>query len=98
VSPIWSGTRTAEDLSRRVVKNPFRRRQRWDAGKLQNYRSVLDASSDAIGEQLTLLDHARAAFEKPADLECDARSASRPTRWPAIDRFAARNCGDARTA
>ena len=53
-------------------------RRTMDAVKLQNYRSFLGRLGDAIRQQLTLLDHARAEYEQ-AKAELDRAIAINPS-------------------
>jgi flagellar FliJ protein len=68
------------------VKNSVQDDGTMDAVKLQNYRSFLGRLGDAIRQQLTLLDHARAEFENRR-LEWSAKRIEAESLGRVIDRF-----------
>jgi len=65
-----------------------------DAVKLQNYRSFLGRLGDAIRQQMTLLDHARAEFENRR-LEWSAKRIEAESLGRAIERFRSEERRDA---
>jgi flagellar export protein FliJ len=96
--------RRAADLERQLeqlktyrdeyVKNSIQDDGTMDAVKLQNYRSFLGRLGDAIRQQLTLLDHARAEFENRR-LEWSAKRIEAESLGRAIDRFRSEELRDA---
>ena len=76
------------------VKNSIQDDGTMDAVKLQNYRSFLGRLGDAIRQQLTLLDHARAEFENRR-LEWSAKRIEAESLGRAIDRFRSEELRDA---
>ena len=76
------------------VSNSTEDRGTMDAVKLQNYRSFLGRLGDAIRQQLTLLDHARAEFENRR-LEWSAKRIEAESLGRAIDRFRSEELRDA---
>lgn len=68
------------------VKNSTDGRGTMDAVKLQNYRSFLGRLGDAIKQQVTLLDHARAEYENRR-LEWSAKRIEAESLGRVIDRF-----------
>ena len=76
------------------VKNSIDDSGTMDAVKLQNYRSFLGRLGDAIRQQLTLLDHARAEFENRR-LEWSAKRIEAESLGRAIDRFRSEELRDA---
>jgi flagellar FliJ protein len=68
------------------VKNSVQDDGTMDAVKLQNYRSFLGRLGDAIRQQLTLLDHARAEFENRRR-EWSAKRIEAESLGRVIDRF-----------
>lgn len=68
------------------VKNSTEDRGTMDAVKLQNYRSFLGRLGDAIKQQVTLLDHARAEYENRR-LEWSAKRIEAESLGRVIDRF-----------
>jgi flagellar export protein FliJ len=96
--------RRAADLERQLeqlktyrdeyVKNSIQDDGTMDAVKLQNYRSFLGRLGDAIRQQLTLLDRARAEFENRR-LEWSAKRIEAESLGRAIDRFRSEELRDA---
>ena len=96
--------RRAADLERQLeqlktyrdeyVKNSIQDDGTMDAVKLQNYRSFLGRLGDAIRQQLTLLDRARAEFENRR-LEWSAKRIEAESLGRAIDRFRSEERRDA---
>ena len=96
--------RRAADLERQLeqlktyrdeyVKNSIQDDGTMDAVKLQNYRSFLGRLGDAIRQQLTLLDRARAEFENRR-LEWSAKRIEAESLGRAIDRFRSEEQRDA---
>ncbi len=76
------------------VKNSIQDDGTMDAVKLQNYRAFLGRLGDAIRQQLTLLDHARAEFENRR-LEWSAKRIEAESLGRAIDRFRSEELRDA---
>jgi len=76
------------------VKNSIQDDGTMDAVKLQNYRSFLGRLGDAIRQQLTLLDHARAEFENRR-LEWSAKRVEAESLGRVIDRFRSEEQRDA---
>jgi flagellar FliJ protein len=76
------------------VKNSVQDDGTMDAVKLQNYRSFLGRLGDAIRQQLTLLDHARAEFENRR-LEWSAKRIEAESLGRVIDRFRSEERRDA---
>jgi flagellar export protein FliJ len=76
------------------VKNSIQDDGTMDAVKLQNYRSFLGRLGDAIRQQLTLLDRARAEFENRR-LEWSAKRIEAESLGRAIDRFRSEELRDA---
>jgi flagellar FliJ protein len=76
------------------VKNSVQDDGTMDAVKLQNYRSFLGRLGDAIRQQMTLLDHARAEFENRR-LEWSAKRIEAESLGRAIDRFRSEELRDA---
>ncbi len=76
------------------VKNSIQDDGTMDAVKLQNYRSFLGRLGDAIRQQMTLLDHARAEFENRR-LEWSAKRIEAESLGRAIDRFRSEELRDA---
>ena len=76
------------------VKNSIQDDGTMDAVKLQNYRSFLGRLGDAIRQQMTLLDHARAEFENRR-LEWSAKRIKAESLGRAIDRFRSEELRDA---
>ena len=76
------------------VKNSIDDSGTMDAVKLQNYRSFLGRLGDAIRQQLTLLDHARAEFENRR-LEWSAKRIEAESLGRVIDRFRSEERRDA---
>jgi flagellar FliJ protein len=68
------------------VKNSTDGRGTMDAVKLQNYRSFLGRLGDALKQQVTLLDHARAEYENRR-LEWSAKRIEAESLGRVIDRF-----------
>jgi flagellar FliJ protein len=68
------------------VKNSTDDRGTMDAVKLQNYRSFLGRLGDALKQQVTLLDHARAEYENRR-LEWSAKRIEAESLGRVIDRF-----------
>jgi flagellar export protein FliJ len=65
-----------------------------DAVKLQNYRSFLGRLGDALRQQSTLLDHARADYENRR-LEWSAKRIEAESLGRAIERFRSEERRDA---
>ena len=76
------------------VKNSIQDDGTMDAVKLQNYRSFLGRLGDAIRQQLTLLDHARAELENRR-LEWSAKRVEAESLGRVIDRFRSEEQRDA---
>jgi flagellar FliJ protein len=68
------------------VKNSTEDRGTMDAVKLQNYRSFLGRLGEALRQQLTLLDRARAEYENRR-LEWSAKRIEAESLGRVIDRF-----------
>jgi flagellar protein FliJ len=68
------------------VKNSTEGRGTMDAVKLQNYRSFLGRLGEALRQQLTLLDRARAEYENRR-LEWSAKRIEAESLGRVIDRF-----------
>jgi flagellar FliJ protein len=68
------------------VKNSTEDRGTMDAVKLQNYRSFLGRLGEALRQQQTLLDHARANFENRR-LEWSAKRIEAESLGRVIERF-----------
>jgi len=68
------------------VRNSTEDRGTMDAVKLQNYRSFLGRLGEALRQQQTLLDHARANFENRR-LEWSAKRIEAESLGRVIDRF-----------
>jgi len=68
------------------VRNSSEDRGTMDAVKLQNYRSFLGRLGEALRQQQTLLDHARANFENRR-LEWSAKRIEAESLGRVIDRF-----------
>jgi flagellar protein FliJ len=68
------------------VKNSTEDRGTMDAVKLQNYRSFLGRLGEALRQQQTLLDHARATFENRR-LEWSAKRIEAESLGRVIERF-----------
>src|SRR5260370_30362305 len=76
------------------VRNSTEGRGTMDAVKLQNYRSFLGRLGDAIRQQQTLLDHARAEYENRR-LEWSAKRIEAESLGRGIDRFRSEEQRDA---
>ena len=68
------------------VRNSTQSSGAIDAVKLQNYRSFLGRLGDALRQQVTLLDHARADYENRR-LEWSAKRIEAESLGRVIDRF-----------